>query len=176
MKDYIAAGRASLDAKLYYGALVMALTAPDVCASIENPGSGKSHKRYVDWCDKWLIPRFTHELGPLRQKHVFITAEELFQLRCSLIHQGSAAVSSDLGSRHNSFEFFDDTVSSHMNTFQINGASFIQLNAGEFCREVFVAVEEWDNWSDTLPELVDHKRMLLAVRSSGWAFHGIQIG
>lgn len=173
MKRYLQAGRGALVAGQHYAALVMALTAPDVCASFENPGPGKSHQRYVAWCDKWLIPKFTSTRGPFQKKHIAINAEEIFQLRCSLIHQGSGQVHPEKGGRHRAYEFFDDSIGAHMNELVVNGASLMTLNAASFCKDMYESVEEWDAWSDTVPELLEAKKSLLTIRSAGWSFHGI---
>lgn len=65
----------ALNNKLYLTALTAALTLPDVCGKAEYPDS-KTKKRYTDWFNKY-VP----DAG--------IPAENVYALRCSLLHEGS---------------------------------------------------------------------------------------
>jgi len=62
---------------LYYLAVSMALTLPDVCAAVESPDGKTSPKKYKAWYDKNLANRY-----------VSITAEDCYSLRCGVSHQG----------------------------------------------------------------------------------------
>src|SRR5690606_21335046 len=99
--------------KNWYAALTAALIIPDICGSMEQPGSGKSQKRYVEWCKKWLEPKFTHEVGIDPTPRVFLSAEDCFQARCSVIHSGSAEIAENKRNQLDRFEFFSDGA--HMN-------------------------------------------------------------
>ena len=93
MKRFTDSGRKALDQENFYVALSLALTLPDICGSIENPGPGKSRPRYENWCKKWLEPKYTSPAWwGVPQARVFLTARDCYQLRCSLIHSGSADI------------------------------------------------------------------------------------
>ena len=54
--------RAALDAGLYYAAVSMTLSVPDICSALEtNAGHsrfGKIEPRYKAWCKQYMEPRF----------------------------------------------------------------------------------------------------------------------
>ena len=95
MKRFTDAGRQAIAAKNNYAALSLALMIPDICGSLEDPGPGKSQRRYEQWFKQWAEPKFVN-----------LSAEECYQLRCSMIHSGSAAIQRSTLDR---FEFCDDT-------------------------------------------------------------------
>ena len=112
MKRFTVAGRKAIWAKNWYAGLSLALTLPDICGSLEEPGAKNSAKRYVSWCEKWLARRFGTNLS----------AADIYQLRCSLVHSGTAEINPEKVKNYRDFEFFDDTTGSHLNFF----GSFIQ--------------------------------------------------
>ena len=182
MKRFTDAGRRAMaDGNLYAG-LSLALTLPDVCGSLEDPGPGKSQKRYERWCKQWLEPKFTRGKNPLTgNPMVFIRAEDIFQLRCSLIHSGTAEI--DLAKRTglDRFIFFDRTTGAHLNKFEkcvFNGVevNIIQLSADLFSQEVFTAVDEWDAALASDQQVLAEKSKLLFIHSKGAVIHGIRFG
>src|ERR1035437_5070238 len=89
MKRFTDAGRRALKDGNNYAALCLALMLPDICASLEDPGPNKSQARYVRWFRKWVEPKYTSVTSDRR---VWISAEDCYQLRCSLIHSGSVDI------------------------------------------------------------------------------------
>jgi len=178
VKRFTDAGRRAIADDNLYAALSLALTMPDICGSLEDPGPGKSRKRYIAWCKKWLEPRFTRFLGPSKEKTVFISAEHCWQLRCALIHSGQASFD-DEGSPYR-FEFFDKTIGMHLNTFAISTDSgedrFLQIKADLFSEEVFKAADEWDTAVAPDANVQAEKAKLLTIRSSGFTVGGVQFG
>ena len=72
-------------------ALTIALTLPDICGKAEYPNETSSRKRYIDW--------FNANLGETENPpFVFLdnlpslTGEVVYQIRCSLLHQGTPSV------------------------------------------------------------------------------------
>lgn len=106
MKRFTDAGRKAIaDGNLYAG-LSLALTLPDICASLEDPGPGKSQKRYESWCKQWLEPKFTRKHSLTGTMLVYVRAEDVFQLRCSLIHSGTAEIKPKKRTGVDRFVFF----------------------------------------------------------------------
>jgi hypothetical protein len=172
MKRFTDAGRAAINAGNLYAGLTIALTMPDVCASLEDPGPGKSKARFIRWTDKWAVPRFTSFVGPNKTKHVFLDAEDLYQLRCSLIHSGSSEIVADKRRAIRKAEFFDDSTGNHMN--QIN--DFLQLQASDFSRELFAAADEWDAAVACDEAIQRKKKKLLKIHTAGAVIQGIRFG
>lgn len=81
MDELIAQIRSASDAGLYYLALIGALTLPDICGAL-NSGNGRaSGSKYRDWLRSNVPTQAA-------------SADLIYDLRCSLLHQGSALPSS----------------------------------------------------------------------------------
>jgi hypothetical protein len=128
MKRFTDAGRQAIKDGNLYAALSLALTLPDVCSSLERPGPSKPQKRYKRWCEKWFVPKFTRGKNPLTgEPMIFVRAEDIFQLRCSIVHSGSADIEPTKRTGVDRFIFFDQTTGTHLNKFekcQFNGVEF----------------------------------------------------
>lgn len=171
MKRFTDAGRAAVDAGNLYAGLSLALMIPDICGSLEDAGPGKSKERYTRWFSAWAEPKFTFGIGVNNETQVFVSAEDCYSLRCSLIHSGQSYVSG----RFNRFEFFDDTGNVHLNAFEIpgqQGGSFLQLQASLFSKTMFDAADEWDVAKSNDADVQKEKEKLLVIRSSGYVSPG----
>lgn len=78
--------RAAVDNKLYFVALMGALTLPDICGKAEYPNK-KTSDRYKSWLRQCVNSR---EFG----KYEYTAAEGvddeiIYKLRCNLLHQGT---------------------------------------------------------------------------------------
>jgi hypothetical protein len=67
----------ALDAHLYYLAVAMVLTLPDICAALASADGESSGQRYRDWYDANLAAAYPH-----------MTAQDCWKLRCGVLHQG----------------------------------------------------------------------------------------
>jgi hypothetical protein len=182
MQRFTEAGRRAIkDGNLYAG-LSLALTLPDICGSLEDPGPGKSQRRYERWCEQWFEPQFTSRANPLTgDPMIFIRAEDVFQLRCSLIHSGTAEIEASKRSGVDKFIFFDQTAGTHLNVFHnctLNGvqANLIQLKADLFSEEMFKAAEKWDAATVGDRNIHAKKAKLLFIHSKGAIIHGMMFG
>ncbi|WP_169801568.1 hypothetical protein [Hydrogenophaga palleronii] len=91
---------------------------------------------------KWLEPKYTRLIGPHREKHVFLCAEDFYALRCSYLHEGSDVLEQRARKALNDFHFISpmkDGSLIHMN--QSNGT--LQLQADIFAMDVAEAVDAW---------------------------------
>jgi len=78
MRDVLAQLRESLDANLYYLSLFVALSIPDICGAIDSENGEASGKKYAQWFDRYVAPKY----------HGFLVGEDCYRFRCSLLHQG----------------------------------------------------------------------------------------
>jgi lysyl-tRNA synthetase class 1 len=182
VKRFTDAGRQAIKSGNLYAALSLALMIPDICASLEDPGPEKSKKRYEAWCKKWVEPKFTKPARGAIPQLVFISAEDCYQLRCSLIHSGSDEIPGGQQNTLNKFFFFDQTAGSHMNKFvglKVNGVQqpdFLQLKADQFSETIFAAADEWDVASEGNPTVKREKAKLLTIHTSGDVINGVKFG
>lgn len=75
-------------------ALGMALTLPDICGQIEYPTEEGVGKRYIDWCEKYLLNQgfhshilFTESIPDSEQR--VINSKVCYKLRCAYLHSGN---------------------------------------------------------------------------------------
>jgi hypothetical protein len=180
MKRFTDAGRLSIGQGNLYAALSLALMIPDICASLEDPGPGKSQKRYERWCKEWVEPKFTGPPQGSTPARVFISAEDCYQLRCSLIHSGSAEIAAGKQNVFSRFEFFDQSTGSHLTWYEdniLNGVkqpNFLQLKADRFSEELFKAATEWDAAMAGNASVQSEKSKLLVIRTKGDVAGGVK--
>jgi len=160
----------ALDALNLYGALSIALVIPDICGSLEDPGPNKSRKRYTAWVDKWVIPNLPVMPGDDKP---LISAADYFQLRCSLIHSGSAEIPVRKDSNLREFIFCDRTVGSHMLRVTGSGVARIQLVVDLFCADLFWAAHQWDLSVADNQAIQAEKEKLLVIHSGSVNIDGI---
>ena len=174
MKRFTDAGRMAIAAKNHYAALSLALMIPDICGSLEDPGTGKSQKRYERWFSKWAEPKFTHN------GKIFLSSSDCFQLRCSLIHSGSTEIAANKRDVLQRIEFFDDSALMHLCWLEdiiVNGVkrpNTLVLVASEFSETMYQAADEWDAALANDPSIQALKTNLTVIHSKGIAMHGIQ--
>ncbi|WP_305843082.1 hypothetical protein [Photobacterium leiognathi] len=91
MQRFTSSIRGSLKTGNWYGALMTALTLPDICGKLETPDE-YSKARSVRWLRQWIDPMYTRHIGADNRKHVFLSAEDCYALRCSFLHEGISKI------------------------------------------------------------------------------------
>lgn len=177
MKRFTDAGRASIKSGTLYAALSLALTLPDICGSLEDPGPGKSKRRYERWCEQWFDLKYRISVRNVGDP-THLRPEDIFQLRCSLIHSGSAEVEIDKRTKIDRFVFFDETAGEHASlirnvTFGGQRADMVVLSADAFSQQMFESVDKWDAAMVSDPKVQAEKEKLLFIHSAGATIHGI---
>src|SRR5439155_17534405 len=118
----------ALDAGLYYLAVVLALTLPDICAALESVDGKSNGQRYAAWYDSWLGPHYPT-----------LTGTDLYRLRCAVVHQGRFGHPQMPYSR---VLFALPNPQRHVIHNNIwNDA--LNLDAQIFCRDVLACVDRW---------------------------------
>lgn len=85
----------ALDAEAYMAALSLVLTLPDICAKAEYGDSLGNGKRYIKWFDEYIGQ---YEKPPIKSGKVkmpYLSGEVVYQLRCSVVHQGTPNIDSN---------------------------------------------------------------------------------
>lgn len=86
--------RAALDNRLYFIALMSALTLPDICGKAEYPDEKYTGKRYKNWINKYVNSR---EFGKYEYPAIRgLEADIIYKLRCNLLHQGTPNVEENI--------------------------------------------------------------------------------
>lgn len=91
LRDFIAAAREAAAADNWYAALPLVLTFPDICASVDDPGGGKSRARYIRWWDHYLAKAFWVRPDPGEDwvAHTYLPGHDAWALRNAYLHAGT---------------------------------------------------------------------------------------
>lgn len=139
--QFTASVRKSVGDENWYAAVGMALTLPDICGRLQSPGQPSS-KRYIAWCDTYLVPRYTMASGHLLQPHIFLTGSDCYALRCAFLHEGRDDIIEQRA--REAIDSFAFLVPYGQSVFHCNSADGqLQLQADIFCLDMCEAVEQW---------------------------------
>ena len=149
----------AIDAQLYYAAIALALSVPDICALLEDePGKAWStEKKYVAWCEKNLDGRFH-----------YLTALDIWRLRGGVLHQGSFF--GHPKSRFNAVLFTlpnPQNNTFHENHFEGGGKRAFNLDTVTFCSEIIDAARKWYEARKDDPSVSANINNLVRYRPNG---------
>lgn len=141
----------ALEHRLYYLAIMIALTLPDVCSALETPDGRANDGLYRRWYKKHLKQRF----GAL-------SPSDCWSLRCGVVHQGRMGVKNQKFSR---VIFTTPETSVRITNCIINDA--LVYDAELFCLEVIRAVREWYDQAKEQPNVKANLPNLVHFRPHG---------
>lgn len=145
--------RCALDHNLYFAALTLALTLPDVCAKAEFPELKSSKERYVKWFDENIGK---YERSPSADPEMpYISGKLVYNLRCQIVHSGDPNLDFDKYNNDNkySIEEFALVLQADTGFFPSGGETSgircwggkkihrIQINVRRLCLIICLVVE-----------------------------------
>lgn len=143
MQRFIHSIELALGAGDWYGALSTALIFPDICGRIEAPDR-RSADRYIDWFNRYLLAKYTREIGPELKLHVFLSGEDCYSLRCSYLHEGGGNIAEQRARNAlDSFHFISPSPGMIVHMNQSN--EVLQLQVDLFCNDICSAVKQWSS-------------------------------
>lgn len=118
----------AIDAELYFAALALCLTLPDICAALESSNGESNGNKYKDWYRE-----------NLQDKYPNITPADIWSLRCGVSHQGR------FGNPQRQYARVLFTVPNPQGHVFHNNIvkDALNLDAIIFCRDVLSAVRGW---------------------------------
>lgn len=138
MNRFTTAISRSIEESNWYSALFMALTMPDICARLESENNRTNGLKYAKWFDTFMGGKYSHVHPLTKERVVFMDGDACYALRCSMLHQGEADLTSQkVKSFLSSIHF--TTTSGHCN--RVNG--ILQLDVGSFCNDMCSSVTDW---------------------------------
>lgn len=153
----------AIRAGLYYPALTVALTLPDICVGLTLQGADFVTKRhYVDFVDKYTKPGPTEKGAGLGMSGL-----DCYQLRGGVIHRGNAAGHPHWPNTHAIFTTPNSGATLHGFSMQSGQHSAAMFDLEIFCSVMKRAVQSWylDNFEN--PKVVANLEMLLRWRPTG---------
>lgn len=141
INTYIESIREAINQENWYAALAFALALPDICGGIEYPNEQSSKRRFIDWYDKYVIPRF-HEVFSNGKGHLLLSGSDCYALRCSFLHNGSENISDQRAQEVlHTFYFIEPLANWKFNTRTRDKMLIMQVD--RFCNLICNTAEEW---------------------------------
>ncbi|WP_180710373.1 hypothetical protein [Vibrio parahaemolyticus] len=151
MKRFTNSIRMAVEVQDWYGALITALTLPDVCGRMVNPDLG-SKARYVSWYQHWLQPLYTGRVGVDKKEHIFL-------------HEGAGNIEDQRAKKAlEDFHFITPPQNGSVHRNQINNT--LQLQVDTFCLQVADAVDAWSESVSDDVEVQNRLTSLLMIHDS----------
>jgi hypothetical protein len=164
MQNIINSIREAIKNRNWYAALIVSLTLPDICVTLTD---GKTNgDKYAEWFE-----------NNLSQYNGYLSGNDCFALRCSLLHQGKDDIS-DQRKRKVLEHYVFLTSGSHCNLIRdcfFNGIkkSFLQLNVGNFCGDICNAAQVYLDKIASDPSAVKRIRETIEIHEPGYTYMGV---
>ncbi|MFT4851228.1 MAG: hypothetical protein ACI83B_003793 [Sediminicola sp.] len=164
MNRFTTSIRQSIETKDWYGALMTAITLPDICGKLETPNEG-SKARSVRWLKAWIEPLYTKQIGANGKEHVFLSAEDCYALRCSFLHEGASNIEEQRARKAlDDFHFITPRQGMSIHCNQSGNA--LQLQVDIFCNEVADAIDQWAKSVLSNQEIQQRMSNLIVIHDS----------
>jgi hypothetical protein len=156
----------ALNSGLYYLAVVIALTLPDICAALESDSGAAHHSKYKQWYAKWL-----------QHKYPMIGQDDIYALRCGLNHRGKARAKDGHSFGFDSVVFVIPHVSAqsvaswHTQVSERDGTRVLALDVALFCHDIIHSVERWYDEKHADPNVAASISRVLRFRPDGLPPH-----
>ncbi|QGZ61643.1 hypothetical protein [Paraburkholderia acidisoli] len=171
MEHLTDAVRAAVREENWYGALVLALTLPDICGALEQPEE-RNGPRYMRWCSRFLSPIYTQEIGHPPQRTVFLNANDAWKLRNAIVHDGSAQLRADeVKDVLHRVSFA--SAGPHRGRVNVNGRDHLVLVVADFCNDMIRAVDEWRETVAENEAVQIRISGLLEIHTSSYTIDGV---
>ncbi len=139
MEPILLAIETAMKNKNWHGALLICLTVPDICSSLEN-STHNSKERYINWFKKYLDDKYNK----------YLSGDDCYALRCSYIHEGTNVIEHQRARKVlDKFVFIPQ--GSHF--ILISNCNFggtaddnkniLQLSVETFCKDIIEAARKW---------------------------------
>jgi len=154
MQTLLADIEAALQGGHYYLVIAIVLSLPDVCSALESQDGTTSGARYKKWYGTWLATVYP-----------MITADDMYSLRCGVIHQGRFG--------HDKMQYrriLFTLPNPQKNIFHKNILNdALNLDACSFCRDILNSVSQWYAAKQNEPNVQANLPRLLRLYPQGLA-------
>ncbi len=147
MEEIVKQIKIALNNKLYYLALYITVTLPDILGALNSNDGIATKEKYVQWFDNYVTPKNADNTG-----ESLLTGLVAYNLRCSLLHQGKMELKAEeVGYSRIIFTTPDVGIRAHCFKQQSdNGEIVLQLDILTFCQQVLSGLEKFlEDYGDT---------------------------
>ncbi len=131
MRDFLYQIREGLVHNLYFLSLFAALAIPSICGALESDDGIDSRIKYINWFNRYAAREYSN----------YLTGEDCYNFRCSILHQGSTQHPNSNYSRILFVEPQATNCIFHCNI--LNDA--LNIDVRIFCNDLLNAAEAWLN-------------------------------
>jgi hypothetical protein len=149
----------AIQAKLYYPAVLIALTVPDICSALALPNSVfVKEKHYVAFVDKYTTPP---ALG--------LDGQSCYRLRGGVVHRANMAGHGKFGATHVIFTLPGSLASIHALSIihRESGKIAAMFDLADFCGEMIAAAKRWFEEYQDNPTVKENMRNLIRYCPDG---------
>jgi len=127
----------TIAAGLWYAAIALCLTLPDICATLEARSGARSdgqQARYNGWFNRNVAAKFGL---------IGLSAEECWKLRCGVLHEGRYK-KRKVSAEYDRIVFtLPPGGTIHNVVIEASNSAILSLSAEFFCNQLIAAVREW---------------------------------
>lgn len=163
MKRFTSAIRGALKSENWYAALYLSLVMPDICGKLAYPNVKHSGQRYKKWFEAYLADINKCIIG--EKEVVFLTANDCWALRCSIIHEGVDEITEEKAQKFLN-KFYFTTIRVHR---ILTNNNVLTLNINFFCEEICEAVERWVEEVKGNIDIENRMRKILRIHEEGFS-------
>lgn len=123
----------ALDAEAYMAALALVLTLPNICGKVAYGETLRNKERYIKWYEDNIGKYEKSPNDNSKLKDTYLSGEVIYQLRCSVLHQGNPNIDKDkvqdfeckidsfeiVVEKRNAFELYSDSKRKYIQ--KVNG-------------------------------------------------------
>lgn len=132
-------------------AITMAVALPDVCQSLWSADGRSDRQLYKNWCRDFL-------LGP---KFTYVSADDLYSLRCGVVHNGR------FGDLEHSVSRIVFVLSENVTMVNCIANDVYIYSASEFCRNIVTAVRRWYEQHRHSPTVQSNMTRMMRLHPTG---------
>ena len=133
---------ASVRSQNWYSALMMALTLPDICASLGSENGKSSRTLYAEWFDENVGDHYKIRIGRDEELFTFLGGDDCYALRCAFLHHGMSDITDQRAQRAlTNFKFVvpPKGLQIHCNLWD----EVLQLQVDLFVNDIINSVRSW---------------------------------
>ena len=146
-----------IEAKLYYPAILIALTVPEFCSGLAMPMTQfVKQKHYVEFIDTYTEP-----------KDIGATGIDIFRLRGGLVHRGNLAGHAFADWTHVIFTTPETGPKIHGISLKWGEKKAAMLDVNLFCDAMIKAARVWYSENSENPLVMENMAQLMRSRPSG---------
>jgi hypothetical protein len=147
----------SLAAHLYYPALLIALTIPDICMSLMyDVRKSVKENHYA-----WFVDKYTTESA------LGVSGSACYRTRCGIVHRANVTGNSKSQWTGVIFTIPESRAMMHAFSIQNQAGRAAMLDLVTFCDEIIVAARRWHRDNMTNPQVASNMDLLITFRPNG---------